>query len=290
MAGARFQKKRSANKGVRKSLKVASPGLARAVKAIAKKEASKLIETKYVTGVVNNKLGDFVNADVASGFISKVLIGNLGNLQPAIPRLTAGTGSDSVIGSSIHQARGKVDFAFSLQEGTTGATSKNIIIKLFCLESRSTRSIYNLQTYMPTNDLLRVGLDETTDWQPANPGFTPTQLNMMPVNALAWKVHHVKTFHLMKNAGLQQGDAGGNGPNLACGALRTFSWSWKHDGSLKYNENGGAGVAGTTDYPTNYAPVYGIAAYYADGQPMTTEALTGQVNVNVRTHMWYKDA
>ena len=153
--------------------------------------------------------------------------------------------------------------------------------------------MYSMITYMPTQDLLRIGSDATTDWTPSGAGFLPEQLNMLPVNNLAWKIHHVKTFHLMKNPGRQTGGGlatGASAPNITGGCRREFSWSWKHDGVLKYNEtSSGSGTAGATDFPTNFAPVYGIVAYYADGQPMTPEELTGVVNVNIRTHMWYKD-
>lgn len=301
MAGRRFQKKRAARKGARKNLKRVSPNLAKAVKSIAKREAYKAQETKYVTGQKPSTpgavFGDFINADVFSQLTSKVQIGALNYLQPAIPALqqSAQQSSNSMVGSVIQHARGKVDFTISLADAASDALSLsgNVIVKIFCLESRTTKSMYSMQTYMPTNDLLRTGRDSTIDWSPATGAYVPEQLNNCPVNHLAWKIHHVKTFHLMKNPGRQTGGSlalGASTPNITGGNRRTFSWNWKHDGVLKYNENPGAGIAGQTDFPTNFAPVYGIVAYYADGQQMTGEVLTGLLNVNVRTHMWYKDA
>jgi len=297
MPGRRFAKRRSARKGARKALKRVSPGLAKAVKAIAKNEAFKAQETKYTTGVKKGSVGiagDFVNEQISDVLNSKVLIGNLQYLQPAMPSLPNGFNSATQVGSTIQHARGKVDFCVSLADDGTDATSEsaNIIVKIFCLESRTTRSMYSLANYMPTQDLLRLGNDSTTDWTP--PAYIPEQLNMMPINLLAWKVHHVKTFLLVKNPGRQTGGSlatGASAPNVTGGARRTFSWNWKHDGTLKYNEVGaGSGATGSTDFPTNFAPVYGIVAYYADGQAMNPEELEGIVNVNVRTHMWYKDA
>ena len=298
MAGRRFAKKRVARKGARTNLKRVSPGLAKAVKAIAKKEAFKAQETKYVTGVKQGSSaikGDFVNGQIQDTLNSKVLIGNLQYLQPAIPSLINGFNSATQVGSTIQHARGKVDFVIALADDASDALSEsaNIIVKIFCLESRTTKSMYSMSTYMPTQDLLRLGNDSTTDWTPVAAGYVPEQLNMMPINPLAWKIHHVKTYHLVKNPGRQTGgqaSLGAMAPNTGQ-SRAVFSWNWKHDGTLKYNEtNAGAGTSGVTDFPTNFAPVYGVVAYYADGQPMNPEELTGLVNVNVRTHMWYKDA
>lgn len=297
MAGKRFAKKRAAETNARKGLKRVAPGLAKAVKAIAKNEAFKAQETKYVTGVKKGSdaiTGDFVNGQISDVLNSKVLIGNLQYLQPAIPSLNNGFNSATQVGSTIKHVRGKVDFCISLADDASDALSEsaNVIVKIFCLESRTTKSIYSMITYMPTQDLLRLGNDSVTDWTP--PAYVPEQLNMMPINPLAWKVHHVKTFHLVKNPGRQTGGSlatGASAPNVTGGARRTFSWNWAHDGTLKYNEtNAGAGTTGVTDFPTNFAPVYGLVAYYADGQPMTPEELDGLINVNIRTHMWYKDA
>jgi len=296
MAGQRFRKKRSAARRARKGLKRSAPGLAKAVKAIARKEAFKAQETKYVSGVdvARSAPGDFVNANPQSQLISKVVIGDLSTLQPAIPALVSGTASNLGIGSQVQHARGRVDFYIALQDEASDALSfsQNIIVKIFCLESRSSRNMYNLINYMPKNDLLRVGIDRTVDWIPGGV-YYPTQLEMMPVNQLAWKVHHVKTFHLQKNPGRQTGGAASTGaisPNRGRNVAQ-FSWNWKHDGALKYNEVGASGsmISGSTDFPTNFAPVYGIVCYYADGQQMNPEELDNVLNVNVRTHMWYKD-
>ena len=210
MPGQKAEKKRANAKSARKGLKSVAPQLALAVKAIAKREAFKAQETKYVTGVnrpPGGTRGDFVNGQVSSVLNSKVLVGNLQYLQPAIPTLINGFNSATQVGSTIQHARGKVDFCFSLADAAEDATSEsaNIIIKLFCLESRAVRSMYSMITYMPTQDLLRIGSDATTDWTPSGAGFLPEQLNMLPVNNLAWKIHHVKTFHLMKNPGRQTG-------------------------------------------------------------------------------------
>jgi len=99
----------------------------------------------------------------------------------------------------------------------------------------------------------------------------------MPLNKEEFSGKTV-TLHLRRNFGLANG--GTEAGVLTYGQIgATYSHSWKHSGSLLYED------AVTNTVPTNFAPMFGIVAYNPDNSKYN-----GQVQCFVRQHMWYKDA
>jgi len=235
-------------------------------KAFAKKVnavVSRSEETKYVAEGV-----DIVDV---SGYLAVP-----SGLKGCIPPLEQGTKSNERIGQKISYVKGRVDFAFWLNPGTgsENTASQDVKIKLFFLKSKSIRAqdqIPNLQA----GTLLDYGDQTSTDWRPSSyPAF---ELNQMPLSKEDFSGKTV-TLHLRRNFG--QANGGTESGVLTYGAIgATHSHSWKHSGSLLYDDGNESTI------PTNFAPLYAFVAYNADNSKYT-----GQVQCIVRKHMWYKDA
>lgn len=272
-------KKRVSGKKQRKT-RVSKP-MKKAIESIVNRE----IETKYVVENEGNGYGPYqVSNTLNSVFTAQ---GNMNNLQTFIPPISSGPDSAQLSGSKIHNVRGATHFEFELIGPVEGADpTRNVVVVLYLLESKSAKSIAALKS-LPQSDLLRKGQSSTNDWDNAST-LRALQLKNEPLGT-AWKGTK-RIFHFTKNQGTVQGDAGSNqAPNtLPGGNRRSYTHRWSRE-MLRYDETSGSlfGVS-----PINYAPCWGVVAYYSDGTdtvPVTPTAGMG-VHVSWRSEMYYKDA
>jgi len=280
----RIQKKMFKRRKTRKALKKTAPRLYKAVKAIAKTQAYKAQETKYVAQPYSTGSGLYAS-DITNQLISQVKIGDNNYLQPALPDLIGGYTSERIIGSKCHLVSGHTNFLFTLPYNST--PTRNITVVLFCLESRRIRST-DLCTNLPANDLLRKGTNLTCDWSPSSSPYTPL-LAMLPANKLAYKVHHIKHFKLAKNAGTMNGDSSTPPPapnNSRYASQHKFTWNWGRHMELKYDEL----PSDSNKFPTNFAPLWGVVAYYEDGTSLGDVGSPLPVSITATNHMYFKDA
>lgn len=286
----------------RKGLKKASKPLYKAVKAIAKNEAMKAQETKFLSANTGNA------QQVTNTLISKVG-GGLQYLNIAIPPLYQGATSSDVIGQKCTLVGGRTQFHFNFIRGASENT--DLVVKLFCLYSKAIKC-GNQATSLPTGDLLRIGQNAQSDWDPNGVlSTTPIYLdarkiNQWILNDLAWtgKVH---TFRFTKNRGSMNYDSQitpevvGDVPNISPGLnTHEFIWNWgaDHKGKvLKYDQ-----TPNTFNFPSNFCPMWGVVAYFPDGTPNYTNptqpepplpplgVTTVPVEVTVTNQLFYKDA
>lgn len=284
MAGKKTQKKTQKRTARRTAVKAGGKKLYKAVKAIAKNEAEKMIETKYITET--SSWASNYNMPIKNSLSSTFLLSppDLNSLQRVIPSVKRGTESDAIIGSRIQMVSGKTDFILNVASNFTKTC--NIIVKLFCLESRKCRD-YNEMINIPSNTLLRTGNDQTRDWTPSTAVYNPLQ-DFLPVNKASFKVHHIKHFHFEKNSGLMNNDPAQSSANSPNKSIYKFTWNWGRDMKLKYDDN--PLNAGGAEFPTNYAPIWGIVAYYADGSPAGNDDSDTVIYCSAINHMYYKDA
>jgi len=281
--------KKTARKQAGKTALKGKPALYNAVKAVAKQEAEKLIETKYKmslnqysysSGVTS--VGNLTNACVSQFSPSPA---TTGILQSVIPALTRGTGTDEIVGSRVQMVGGRTDFRFYIPASIAAAV--DVIVKLYCLESRSIRD-YSKMSTLPAGVLLREGFDTTTDWIPSTaPAAQVPYYDMLDVNKSSFKVHHVKSFRLTKNYGLIQGGVDAVAPNFGLNS-HNFTWHWGKQMKLKYEDK--TLSAPNSCNPTNYAPVFCAVAYYADNTVPGPDSAIIPVSMLSMNHFYYKDA
>jgi len=283
------QAKKSGKRYARR--KTAPKAITKVVKAIAKNEAEKLIETKYKMSVNQyayssgvTSVGILTNTAVSQFSASPA---TTGILQSVIPSLTRGDGTDEIVGSRVQMVGGKTDFRFYIPATLPNAV--DVVVKLYCLESRSIRD-YSKMSTLPPNKLLRVGFDTTQDWQPSVAITAQVPIyDMLEVNKSSFKVHHVKTFRLTKNYGLIQGGVDSVAPSTGPGSNAVdFTWNWGRNMKLKYEDRELSAPASCN--ATNYAPVWCAVAYYADNTAPGNDNTQMPVNMISINHFYYKDA
>jgi len=243
-----------------------------------------MIETKYITEV--RSWNSLYNVPIKNSLSSTFSVSpaDLNSLQRVVPALKRGTESDGIIGSRVQMVSGKTDFIINVASNFTKTC--NIIVKLFCLESRKVRD-YNEMSTLPPDQLLRTGNDTTRDWTPSTAVYNPLQ-DFLPVNKASFKVHHIKHFHFEKNSGLMNNDPAISSANSPKQSIFKYTWNWGRDMKLKYDDE--ALNVGNAMFPTNYAPIWGIVAYYADGSPAGGDDEDTVIYCSAINHMYYKDA
>lgn len=289
----RFVKKQG--KQGRKALKGTNKGLYRAVKNIAKNEALKALETKYVTdfGQVNMLDSNPIESVLQSRLGSVLAAPNMSRFQVAMPSVDAGWSSNKIIGRELDCQY--ITTKFTMAFPNSADQAQDIIVKLFCLENRRIRNAldYNAVFDLDNGGLLRLGAGSagsTSNWDQAI--GSPFILDKLPVNRLTYKVHHVKSFRFTKNRGLINGtsdDSSSVATNSNGNTLHEFTWTHGQNKKLKFDENANASAT-DLKFPTNYCPFYGVVAYYADGGKTGTSPIQFPVTVSVLNTMYYKDA
>jgi len=287
MAGTITIKKKSGKttvikKAPRKKVAKVSKPMRAAIERVVNGE----IETKYVVENEGNGYGPFQVVNTLNSVFTAQ--GNMNNLQTFIPPISSGPDSAQLSGSKITNVRGATHFEFELIPLSEGVDpTRNVVVVLYLLESKSAKSVQALKN-LPQTDLLRKGQSSDNDWDNAS-GLRALQLLNEPLGT-AWRGTK-KVFHFTKNQGVVQGDNGSNqAPNtLPGGNRKSYTHRWGRE-MLRYDESANGSLFGVS--PINYAPCWGVVAYYADGNssvPATPTAGMG-VNVSWRSEMYYKDA
>lgn len=291
MAMKKTYKKRVARKGARKSMRKPAPGLARAVRAIAKVETLRQQETKYICSFSSTSTPPAPSQRVWNQLITQVVAGGYNYLQPVIPPIQQGINSSNVLGQKITLVNGYSKFHFAFTPDAA-PYSQDIILKLFLLHSKQVKSLQAAASTgaLVGGDLLRSGAGTQLDFNPYTAITDPIQLAMLPLNTLAWSGKCI-TMRLTKNTGMTSYDATtptvqGDVPNLSAKTNyvdHTWNWTDAKNRELKYDNF----VPGS---PTNYCPLWGVVAYYPDGTPVSADAAVQlPIRITFSHHMWYKD-
>lgn len=267
------------------------------IKSKKAKEASKISHSlapaqkqevkKLIAG--NERVQYVANAQltlqaVTNQIISKTNIGTPTSdyLNVAIPLTTTGLGISNRVGTKIQMIKGSTDFFFSFKKATS--SSQSITVFLFLLNSKECKSAYNnLSDNLIRNNLLMKGDNTTCDWLPS--ANSTLQLAEMKLNTNAFK-GRVHKFILQKNSGAINNDSSTPppAPNATHYASQHhFTWHWGHKKNLKYEPLS----VDTGIYPTNFLPLWGCVAYYADGTPVGEDGTVLPIEMSVRNHMWF---
>lgn len=240
-----------------------SKGMAKAIKQIVVKVEGKS-ERKYVA----EQLQKAVQVDT--------YIALPGDAVTVLPPLLQGSGSFQRDGQLVSNISGATHFNFSLPYNY--AASSNWVVRLYMLQAKAIRSATNLVSLI-AGTLLDPGNGTTKDWDP-----TVDQVVELSQTALSRENYtgSYRDFKLSKNSGSLNGDASTPPPSPNGGHFATnhqFTWKWKHQGALKYDEN--------SQYPTNYAPFFILVAFPYDNFGVTKEP--SPVIATIRTEMYYTD-
>jgi len=278
----------------RTALKRSSPKLYRAVKAIAKTQALAVQETKYITTYSNGTIP--ANTQAWNGLITTVALGNYQYLQTAMPAMSQGANSSTIIGQKIRLVNGYTKFHFSFITSTVDNYNQDIILRLFMLNSKNVKNLQSSLNGLPGKNLLRTGQSTQCDFNPQTAITTdPNLLAMLPLNTLNWSGRSV-TFRFTKNAGSTSYNPSldpepvGDVPNLASRTnYHDYTWNWTDGKKNAVLDYGNAFI--TPDYPTNYCPLWGVVAYYPNGNPVNVDSnVQFPISVTWSSHMWFKDA
>lgn len=235
---------------------------------VVKGIVSKAAETKYVSQLA-----------ISDKAVSNTLTTTAGgNLVKAMPTLAEGTADFQRVGAKVNNVRGACHFQFWIDKDQS-TTCENLRVKIFMLSSRQIRA-YSQLSSLPGSNLLDNGDGSTTDWSVGIPG-APLHYALQRLTKESWR-GKTKTISLIKNIGNPNGPATNVvQPNTYGKVLVTYTWRWKHKGNLQYTS------LASDNYPTNFAPLFGVVGYTADS---STDLPVNSIFYNMRTEMFYKDA
>lgn len=237
---------------------------------------------------------------------------SIGDTMPLVPRIVQGDGSFQRIGSKVRPTKCRVDIECALIESAIGLPPQNqytddIYVVMYMLRPKTSKNFQqftNLATPVAgayTDELLDNG-DGTSKafGYVTSIGGTPFVYSnasdlQLPVNTEYFTQIRRKVVRLVKNAGSTNGD-GSNYPNVTKGGSSwRGSFTYKLP-TLRYDDDGKTSSL-NGGYPTNSNMVLCIGAalangcdslQYTGGEPGSI--LPNPVQLNVRTHYWYKDA
>ena len=223
-------------------------------------------ETKYCVDPAVNISGQPLSQDIITPAA----------WYPMIPRMAQGVANNQRIGLKISNVVIKTHFYFHFNQLQT--PTDDIFVRVFYGYNKNIRSL-NLINNISAGTLLDLGTQTSTDWNTG--AFVPEELSMMPPQREVWSLKQ-KTVRLVRNQGIENRDATlGATPNLAKGAAR-FTLTTKHKSNLLYEEGAGGGV----QFPQNYAPLFAVVGWRADGYLMAGSL---PVVFYTRTEIFYKD-
>lgn len=237
---------------------------------------------------------------------------SVGDTMPLVPRIVQGDGNYQRVGSKVRPTKCRVDIELSLPESPTGLPLQNqytndIFVVMYILRPKTSKNFQQFSNILTpasgsyTDELLDNG--DGTSKGFGNGiiiGGTPYVYSNMadlqlPVNREYFTQVRRKVVRLVKNAGNTYGD-GSNYPNVTKGGS-----SWRGSfvyklPTLKFDDDSKT-ISLNGGYPTNANMVLCVGAAlangcdsiaYTSGEP--SSILPNPVQVNVRTHYWYKDA
>jgi len=264
--------------------------LARAVKSVMNRNT----ETKYVRETIVSEGNVVWNSQIAGS----------ADWYRALPLVSRGSNSNQRVGDKIQPKSLKVNWTFRFDKNDQN--TRDIFVVLYLLSSKSNKD-YNTNNNsgaLPSNfnQYLDNGNDTTTY-------FSGTWADSQkPVNRENFTVHTKKIINLIKPTGLANGsgvvgpalldasgniqtDLSGNPVYLAAGSdgmyshersvRKSFSYTFKSlPKNFLYSDV-------SLSRPANFAPVWAVGYYYADGSSPDTAA--GLLYAACETHLYYKD-
>lgn len=262
--------KKSKGKGRKGGKRTGKTAVARSLTVNQKKEVNKLIngkaETKYVAAYPVNQ------GTCATTIITPLAFASV------IPNLSQGVLANNRVGNKVGSSHGFLKLSFSLLNSSSA--SQNWMVRVFVLASKKVKT-YPLIASLPAGQLLDVGDNTTTDWNPST--VNVVALSHMPISREDYTVLKTFNFCLSKNNGNMNNDATAGAPASANSTNmqhKTVVYNWRHKSSLIYDETG--------TLPTNYAPVYCYVAYPLDGYDIR-EISSAPIVVTSTIGMYFKD-
>lgn len=284
---ARFRTKRV----YRRKAKTPAQSLTKMQKMEVKKLVAQPIETKYraYPGQYFSSPGNYADLSSTAVFNS-IVSGGTGttawNLIPSVDQaVTTGSAGQYITtnsvrsGNKISNVTFRNDFQFYL--APTFTESCDVTVKLIICRAKQIKSNYNLID-LPVGGLLDLGNSTSQDWSGVSPEERK-RLDMLPINREQFTVLKVHKFRLVKNSGDMTG-AATDTPNLTAHQSKDITYTHKHPSSLVY---GDYNIVGSLSLPNNYN--YFAFCVYWDTNCNPTGDLP-PVLVNVRNHIWFKDA
>ncbi|AUM61779.1 putative Rep [uncultured virus] len=243
-----------------------------ALKRMVQKMISRNQETKYVATNL-----DASGNDMGPLWYVKPIFTALGDVKPAVPVLTEGTGDYQRVGSKVRPVKCSVSIKASFQGYDLSANELMCVIYYGTDKANKTWQGGNIP--LQTSSILNKGDGTNKQWT----GLL-SDLNY-PVDKNLFNLKR-KVFRLSKTGGNLNSDIGGsnNGAFSTSNGRSEFSTllRFKAPKTLIYNND-------VDTYPSNWGPFYYIGFCHADGSGLTMYD-SKLVNVASRCHMWYKDA
>jgi len=233
------------------------------IREVATKAANAGLETKYVTAEINSL-----------GFNSAIT--GPAEQYSLIPACQQGTDTYQRVGLDLTPMRIKNSWVVSL---SPVSRSLNLIVDLFCLQSKSNRYFPD-QVGSGAPQFLRTGTSAGNGIQLYRGLNTDSFKKINQEEYLLLK--HFR-FPLVGNVGLPNGDTTvGNSPNVSMQSMKTIEFIVDHPKQLRY-------TPGTnTVYPNGHAPFWVLGYSKADGTP--PDVANQSVTVSHLCEMIYKDA
>lgn len=261
-------------------------------------------ETKYHSEVILSK------ATLDWGIHTPWSPTSIGDTMPLVPRIAQGDGNFQRVGSKVRPVRCRVDVECAIAEVANGLTpvgayTNDIYVVMYILRPRTSKNFLQFTASLApayTDELLDNG--DGTSKAFGNGivigGTSYVYSNsadlQLPVNKEYFTLVKRVVVRLVKNTGSTNSDGSGTYPNVSKnGSSYRGSFTYKLP-MLQYDDDPKMS-AFTGSYPTNTNMVLCVGAALANGcdsiQYLSGEAssiLPNPIQLNVRTHFWYKDA
>lgn len=301
------RRRRSTKKG-KGNRRSRAKGLTKAMKKQVKSIVKAQEETKYHAEQLLTKYtldwGIHTYADPSAGTQN-------GDILPLVPSITEGDGSWQRSGAKIKPTKCCVDVEVSFAETPLGLPATNqfsndIYVVMYLLRSKTHRNYRQFVEATKAGDfigdLLNNG-DGTSKYfgDAMLVGSPPTSIVysnatdlMLPVNTKYFTLIKKKVVRLTKNAGQSYGDGVPNAPNTGKGSWRgRFYYTLPTLAYDEYSQN----TQYVGPYPTNNCTFLAIGSALANGLDSLSYqngeisgVLANPMMLNVRSHVWYKDA
>lgn len=213
-----------------KPVVLASGGLVKAIRAVAKQETLRLAETKYV------------NELTLAPIVVNQYVSTPNSLYRLLPNVQQGTDDAQRIGNKISPVKARSHFTFYFQSSNSQANWVNDIEVNFIIVKAKGYDSDSARLSIPPDSLLKNGAGGVEDPSAANVGNQQTALvrkNMFPVNTDLYTVLLRKTFVMRKGPG-NQNTAPAGGEIAPTGVLAhedcyKFTYDWVPP-TLEYNK------------------------------------------------------
>lgn len=250
--------------GTRKAPK--SSKLVPLIKQVAKSQALKVLETKFV---MERNAANTFNSPINGGF---------SEMYSLIPLLNQGTGTYQRLDDSVQPLNIRTNWHIALG---TANRSMNIRCVLYCLQHKSIKHYPDLNVYTSGPPFLKSGQATLTQGYEGR-----IQSENLPIDTQEFTLLKCFKFNLMANVGVANGDTtDGNSPNTLP-SFKNLSYTYKCKRQLKYDAS--APPMSPALYPNGHAPFWVFGYAHTDGT--SPDIINQDVNISWMTQMTYKDA